>query len=57
VSVQRVLLAWLRRQSPNILPLAGASRPASIRDSATLLALDDRDLEELRAAQEPSAPR
>jgi aryl-alcohol dehydrogenase-like predicted oxidoreductase len=57
VSVQRVLLAWLRQQSPNILPLAGASRPASIRDSATLLTLDDRDLEELRAAQEPSAPR
>lgn len=52
-SGHRVLLAWLRQQSPNIVPLAGASRPASIRDSATLLTLDDRDLAELRIAQEP----
>jgi aryl-alcohol dehydrogenase-like predicted oxidoreductase len=37
VSVHRVLVAWLRAQSANIVPLAGASRPASIRDSATLL--------------------
>jgi aryl-alcohol dehydrogenase-like predicted oxidoreductase len=41
VSVHRVLLAWLRAQSANIVPLAGASRPASIRDSATLLDLMD----------------
>jgi aryl-alcohol dehydrogenase-like predicted oxidoreductase len=46
VSVYRVLLAWLRQQSPNIVPLAGASRPASIRDSAALL---DLEPEELRA--------
>jgi pyridoxine 4-dehydrogenase len=51
VSPQRVLLAWLRQQSPNIVPLVGASRPASIRDSAALLELADRDLEELRSAQ------
>jgi pyridoxine 4-dehydrogenase len=57
VSVHRVLLAWLRRQSPNIVPLVGASRPASIQDSAAPLAVDDRDLEELRTAREPSAPR
>jgi len=50
VSVQRVLLAWLRAQSPNIVPLVGASRPASIRDSADLLELTGRDREELRAA-------
>jgi pyridoxine 4-dehydrogenase len=43
VSVHRVLLAWLRDQSPGILPLVGASRPASIRDSAALLDLTDRD--------------
>ena len=43
VSVQRVLLAWLRDQSANILPLAGASRPASIRDSAALLDLTEQD--------------
>jgi len=48
VSVHRVLLAWLRAQSPNILPLVGASRPASIRDSATPLDLDDQDLADLR---------
>jgi aryl-alcohol dehydrogenase-like predicted oxidoreductase len=44
VSVHRVLLAWLRAQSPNIVPLAGASRPASIRDSAALIDLTDEDL-------------
>jgi aryl-alcohol dehydrogenase-like predicted oxidoreductase len=43
VSVHRVLLAWLRDQSANILPLVGASRPASIRDSAALLDLTDPD--------------
>lgn len=37
VSVQRVLLAWLRAQAPSIVPLVGASRPASIKDSAALL--------------------
>ena len=47
VSVHRVLLAWLRAQSPNIVPLAGASRPASIRDSATLLDLAAEDLDDL----------
>jgi len=44
VSAHRVLLAWLRRQSPNIVPLAGASRPASIRDSAARLDLTESDL-------------
>jgi aryl-alcohol dehydrogenase-like predicted oxidoreductase len=47
VSVPRVLLAWLRRQSPNIIPLVGASRPASIRDSATMLDLTDQDLDRM----------
>ena len=47
VSVHRVLLAWLRDQSPGILPLVGASRPASIRDSAALLDLTDRDRADL----------
>ena len=49
VSVHRILLAWLRAQSPNIVPLAGASRPATIRDSAALLDLADEDLADLRA--------
>jgi aryl-alcohol dehydrogenase-like predicted oxidoreductase len=51
VSVQRVLLAWLRSQSPHIVPLVGASRPASISDSANLLELTDQDLADLGAAQ------
>ena len=42
-SVHRVLLAWLMDQSPGILPLVGASRPPSIRDSAAPLDLTDRD--------------
>jgi aryl-alcohol dehydrogenase-like predicted oxidoreductase len=54
-SVYRVLLAWLRGQSPNIIPLVGASRPASIRDSAAPLELADRDLTDLRAAQSPAS--
>jgi len=60
VSAHRVLLAWLRLQSPSIVPLAGASRPASIRDSAVRLDLTDQDLEDLRApiaAGRPDAVR
>jgi pyridoxine 4-dehydrogenase len=49
VSAHRVLLAWLRAQSPAIVPLAGASKPGSIRDSAAPFGLIDLDLEELRA--------
>jgi aryl-alcohol dehydrogenase-like predicted oxidoreductase len=49
VSMQRVVLAWLCRQAPNIVPLVGASRPASIRDSAAALNLDDEDLDDLLA--------
>ena len=48
-SVPRVLLTWLRAQAPNIVPLVGASRPASIRDSADLLELSGDDLAELSA--------
>jgi diketogulonate reductase-like aldo/keto reductase len=55
VSVHRVLLAWLRTQSPHIIPLVGSSRPASIRDSAALVELTDRDLTDMRAAQSAAA--
>jgi pyridoxine 4-dehydrogenase len=51
-SVQRVMLAWLREQAPNIVPLVGASRPASIRDSAHLLALTPDDITEMGAARQ-----
>ena len=50
VSVYRVLLAWLRAQSPNFVPLAGASKPASIRDSAAPADLAGEDLDDLRGA-------
>lgn len=49
VSAHRVLLAWLRAQSPAIVPLAGASKPGSIRDSATPFVLMDLDFADLRA--------
>jgi aryl-alcohol dehydrogenase-like predicted oxidoreductase len=55
-SVHRVLLAWLRAQSPHIIPLAGASRPASIRDSAASLELAGQDLTDLRAGQSAATP-
>lgn len=57
VSVQRVLLAWSREQSPNILPLVGASRPASIRDSASLIDLTEQDRADLATAQRRSHSR
>ncbi|MEV7028112.1 aldo/keto reductase, partial [Kitasatospora sp. NPDC093558] len=34
VSPQRVALAWLLAASPVMLPIPGASRPETIRDSA-----------------------
>ncbi|MFJ2092198.1 aldo/keto reductase [Streptomyces sp. NPDC087901] len=34
VSPQRVVLAWLLARSPAVIPVPGASRPASIQDSA-----------------------
>lgn len=34
VSPQRVCLAWMLAKSPRVIPIPGASRPESIRDSA-----------------------
>ncbi|MFJ8665249.1 aldo/keto reductase [Streptomyces sp. NPDC093600] len=34
VSPQRVALAWLLTRSPTVLPIPGASRPETVRDSA-----------------------
>ncbi|MGO9962845.1 MAG: aldo/keto reductase [Acidimicrobiales bacterium] len=34
VSPQRIALAWLLARSPNVIPIPGASRPATITDSA-----------------------
>jgi aryl-alcohol dehydrogenase-like predicted oxidoreductase len=57
VSAYRVLRAGLRAQSPAIMPLAGASRPASIRDSATPFGLTGSDLEDLRGLSGHTGPR
>lgn len=34
VSVYSIVLAWLRAKSPSVVPIPGASKPASIEDSA-----------------------
>ncbi|GEM_PF-132965 len=55
VSVHRVALAWLLSLGPRVIPLVGARRLESVRDSAQLLQLDDDDLARLdrgRAAGE-----
>ncbi|MFJ8160309.1 aldo/keto reductase [Streptomyces sp. NPDC096136] len=51
VSVQQVALAWLLSRSPAVIPLPGASRPASITDSAraSRLALSEAELARLAA--------
>ncbi|MFD5234005.1 aldo/keto reductase [Streptomyces qaidamensis] len=52
VSPQRVCLAWMLAKSPVAVPIPGASRPETIRDSlaATDLALTAEELTELDAA-------
>jgi len=49
-SPQRVCLAWLLALSPVVIPIPGASRPETIRDSASAadLHLDDEDLAHLK---------
>jgi aryl-alcohol dehydrogenase-like predicted oxidoreductase len=49
VSLQRLALAWLTSLSPTLIPICGASRPVSIRDSllAAELELSDEELAEL----------
>ncbi|MEU4546657.1 aldo/keto reductase [Nonomuraea dietziae] len=49
VSPQRVCLAWLLTLSPTLIPIPGASRPESIRDSAaaTTLTLTETELSRL----------
>ncbi|MFB7425405.1 aldo/keto reductase [Streptomyces hydrogenans] len=52
VSPQRVALAWLLARSPAVIPIPGASRPASIADSAGAadLTLNARELRGLEAS-------
>ncbi|BCB84940.1 aldo/keto reductase [Phytohabitans suffuscus] len=40
VSPQRVCLAWMLARSPVVIPIPGASRPASIQDSAAAVDLE-----------------
>lgn len=52
VSPQRVCLAWLLAKSPVVVPIPGASRPETLRDSvaAADLELSTEELAELNAA-------
>jgi aryl-alcohol dehydrogenase-like predicted oxidoreductase len=52
VSVYNIVLAWLRSQSPAILPIPGASKIASIEDSARAadVTLTDEELQRLNRA-------
>lgn len=49
MSPQRITLAWLLSRSPAVIPVPGASRPASVRDSAraTQLTLSPVELAQL----------
>lgn len=51
VSAQRVCLAWMLAKSPVVVPIPGASRPETIRDSAAApeLALSAEEIAELDA--------
>lgn len=51
VSAQQVALAWELAQSPTVIPIPGAKRPESARDSAAAagLALSQSDLRRLEA--------
>jgi aryl-alcohol dehydrogenase-like predicted oxidoreductase len=52
VSPQRVCLAWMLAKSPVVIPIPGASRTASVQDSAAAvtLRLDDEDVAALDAS-------
>ena len=54
VSVQRVQLAWLLAQDVPVLPLVGATRPATIVDSAAAAGLRLTEDDLLRLAVDPS---
>ncbi|GLW03986.1 aldo/keto reductase [Streptomyces lavendulae] len=57
VSPQQVALAWLLARSPAVIPVPGASRPASVRDSAraATLRLSAEELTRLEAPGRPDA--
>ena len=51
VSPQQVCLAWMLAKAPEVIPIPGASRPETIRDSAAAvdLVLTDGELAALEA--------
>jgi aryl-alcohol dehydrogenase-like predicted oxidoreductase len=51
VSVQQVVLAWMLAKGDHVIPIPGASRPASARDCAQAvdLKLSDEELSILDA--------
>ncbi|MCF4140393.1 aldo/keto reductase [Streptomyces sp. Tue 6430] len=59
VSPQRVCLSWLTTRSPTVIPIPGASRPATVRDSAAAadLTLDEEELTRLEDATRRRAVR
>lgn len=46
VSEHQVILAWLLARGPGVIPVVGATKPASIKDSvgASMLRLTDDEL-------------
>ena len=59
VSLAQVALAWLLAQGPDIVPIPGFKRRATLEDSAAAvdLALGDEDLAALDAARAVAGPR
>ncbi|MGW1611475.1 aldo/keto reductase [Streptomyces sp. NPDC002285] len=58
VSPQQVALAWLLARSPAVIPIPGASRPETIRDSAAAadLTLSTQDLTRLNGTSVTARP-
>jgi aryl-alcohol dehydrogenase-like predicted oxidoreductase len=58
VSPQVVALAWLMRLSPNVIPIPGATRVESIRDSVVAASVDlsDEEVAVITAALPPTEP-
>jgi aryl-alcohol dehydrogenase-like predicted oxidoreductase len=54
VSPQRICLAWLLSRSPAVLPIPGATRPETVRDSAAAadLFLEPEEVARLEATVE-----
>ena len=55
ISPQQVVLAWLLARSPALIPLIGATRPETARDSlsAAMLALDPAEIAAIEAGLPP----